>query len=310
MKNKNEVQHIIPTFHKPVFIQFNTRIKAIGSDNALELKVTPFLIENGIIHQLSCVEMPQQNSIVERKHQHILNVARSLLIQASMPEPFWGDAVLTVVHLINKTPSKVLTFKTPLEILFGKQPKYHHLRVFGCLAFASTLKRGRTKFDSKAKRCVFIGYSSGMKAYKLYGLATHEVLYLRDVVLYEHLFPFHKNFSKSLNAPDQCYSLPCIPEPSCHDISFDYIPSQHNQINEACDTNSLHNTQHHVNSDHEYMNNHQTSVDIQPTSAGCCDIQPTPTEARKQVGLEEFQSIWKSIIIISKSQTNQALNTL
>ncbi|KAE8720139.1 hypothetical protein F3Y22_tig00109916pilonHSYRG00111 [Hibiscus syriacus] len=39
------------------------------SDNALELKFTELFTNLGIMHQFSCVETPQQNSIVERKHQ-------------------------------------------------------------------------------------------------------------------------------------------------------------------------------------------------------------------------------------------------
>ena len=71
-----------------VFIQtqFETTIKVIRSDNEIEFFMTNFFINKGIIHQTSHVNTRQKNSIVERKHDHLLNIARALMIQSHLPK--------------------------------------------------------------------------------------------------------------------------------------------------------------------------------------------------------------------------------
>lgn len=64
-------------------------------DNAHELCFTEFFASLGTLHQFFYVESPQQNSVVELKHQHLLNVAQALLFQSRVPIRFWGDCVFT-----------------------------------------------------------------------------------------------------------------------------------------------------------------------------------------------------------------------
>jgi len=107
---------------------------------------------------MSCVETPQQNGVVERKHQHILNITRALIFQSNLPKLFWNFATSHAIFLLNRLPSKVLHNKSPYDILYASSPDLTFIKVFGCEAFASTLAHNRTKLEPRARRCVYLGH--------------------------------------------------------------------------------------------------------------------------------------------------------
>ncbi|RDX66745.1 hypothetical protein CR513_54457, partial [Mucuna pruriens] len=83
----------------------------LWSDNGTEfvnLEFSKFLKDNGVVHELTCVNTPQQNGVAERKSRHLLEVTRALLFQMSVLTVYWGEAVLTTTYLINKLPTRVL----------------------------------------------------------------------------------------------------------------------------------------------------------------------------------------------------------
>ncbi|RVX11871.1 Retrovirus-related Pol polyprotein from transposon TNT 1-94 [Vitis vinifera] len=133
------------------------------------------------------------------KHRHILESARAFRFQAHLPLPFWAECVSTVVHIINRLPTPLLSRQTPFERLYGKLPSYSHIRVFGCLAYATNVHVPH-KFAPRAKRCIFLGYPVGQKAYKLYDLDTHQMFTSRDVVFHETIFPYESIPSPSSNS--------------------------------------------------------------------------------------------------------------
>ena len=187
-----------------------------------------FFCSKGIISYHSCVETPEQNSVVKRKHQHILNIARAFLFQSYVPLCYWGDCILTAVYLINRTPSPLLANKTPFELLHNKKPSYAHLRTFGCLCYCFTLSSQRNKLTPRARASVFLGYPFGYKGYTLLDLESNKTYITKNVVFHETLFPFaHSDIANNVSDLfiDRVIAThtPSVPEPSS------IVPSSHSQ---------------------------------------------------------------------------------
>ncbi|CAL0329743.1 unnamed protein product [Lupinus luteus] len=196
LKTKSEVPGLIENFAALVGTQFGCKIKSIRSDNGKEFYMNEFYAKNGIEHQTSCVETPEQNGIVERKHQHILGVARSLVFQSNLPHCLWNFAVGHAVYLINKQPTRFLFNKSPYSVLYGRMPNINDLKVFGCLGYASTLLSHRRKLDKRARKCVVLGYRQGVKGYVLMDIDNHEIFLSRNTLFYEHVFPYKNDINK------------------------------------------------------------------------------------------------------------------
>lgn len=120
LKEKSELGCIFQKLNTLIQTQFQTKIQVLKTDNAREYFETSlgnYLKSHCIIHQSSCVDTPQQNGVVERKNRHILEVGRSLMFTIHVPKFFWGKAVLTSTYLINKTPSRLLMFQAPYQVI-------------------------------------------------------------------------------------------------------------------------------------------------------------------------------------------------
>jgi hypothetical protein len=256
MKQKSETVSLIQSFFTLIKTQFSATIKKIRLDNGLEFHMPSFYVQHGTLHQKSCVGTPQQNATVERKHQHLLAVARALRFQANLPLPFWGYCVLTATHLINRTPTPLLANKSPFEVLFNKSPNYSYLRVFGCLCYATTLSHNRHKFAPRSIQCIMLGYPQGIKGYRLLNLSTRQIFVSRDVIFYENSFPFHTSYTlptTSMVLPHPVTDTPTAISPISFDsdnsalsLSDHHSPTLSDQISTSLHSSPSHSPLHNT----------------------------------------------------------------
>ncbi|XP_074270762.1 uncharacterized protein LOC141594659 [Silene latifolia] len=156
LNNKTDVHAKFMLFVAMLKRQFSADIKTVRSDNGTEFNtLKPYFDSQGILFQSSCVGTPQQNGRVERKHQHILNVARALRFQAGLPIEFWGECALAAAYLINRTPSRILEGVTPYEMIFSQPPNFENIRVFGSLCYAHNQRARGDKFASRGRKYNF-----------------------------------------------------------------------------------------------------------------------------------------------------------
>uniref|UniRef100_A0A8R7Q7D9 Integrase catalytic domain-containing protein n=1 Tax=Triticum urartu TaxID=4572 RepID=A0A8R7Q7D9_TRIUA len=204
IKHKSEVFQKFHDFQKLVERQFDRKILALQTDWGGEyVKLNSFFTKIGISHHVSCPHAHQQNGSAERKHRHIVEVGLSLLAQASMPLKFWDEAFIAATYLINRMPSKVINFETPLERLFHEKPNYSILRIFGCACWPNLRPYNNHKLQFRSKQCTFLGYSNLHKGFKCLDISTGRVYISRDVVFDENVFPFstlHPNAGARLRA--------------------------------------------------------------------------------------------------------------
>jgi len=162
LKQKFEVLKTLENFVVFVQTQFKTTIKIIIIDNGTEYLMTNLFVNKGIVHETSCVNTSQQNSIVERKQGHISNVSIVLLIKSHLSKNYWSYFVIHVAHIINMLPTPVLNYSSPHEMRYKTTGDFNRSKVFGSLCYVSTLSTNK-KNDPRASKCVFIGFKRGTK---------------------------------------------------------------------------------------------------------------------------------------------------
>lgn len=206
LKHKSEVFSKFQEFQTLVERLFDRKIITMQTDWGGEYQALhSFFSKIGITHHVSCPHAHQQNGPAERKHRHIVDVGLSLLAHAFMPLKFWDEAFYSATYLINRTPTKVLDYATPLERLFGHKPDYNFLRTFGCACWPNLRPYNQRKLAFRSKQCVFHGYSPHHKGYKCLDVASGRVYISRDVTFDENEFPF----SKLHDNADACLYLFC-----------------------------------------------------------------------------------------------------
>ncbi|GJU00503.1 retrovirus-related pol polyprotein from transposon TNT 1-94 [Tanacetum coccineum] len=140
-----------------------------------EVQFGEFCNANDITHNFSAPRTPQSNGVIERKNRTLQEMSRTMLLEQSLPQKLWCNAVDTSTFILNRILIRAILGKTPYELLRGRKPTLDYFRVFGSKFFILNTKDYLTKFDPKSYKGVFLGYSQNRKAYIILNKHTRKV---------------------------------------------------------------------------------------------------------------------------------------
>ena len=106
--------------------------------------------------------------MAERKNHSIVDAARVMLEEKSMPKFYSIGAVRMVVYIQNRIGDKVFAH----ELYLRRKPNLRHLQIFSRIAYVHVPDEKWRKLDLESEKCILVGYSHEQKGYKCYNRRT------------------------------------------------------------------------------------------------------------------------------------------
>lgn len=126
-------------------------------------------------------------------------MVRSMLKKKSLPRNFWGEASMTIVHMLNVCPTKRLGSMVREEAWSGKKLSVNHFKIFRSLCYRHIHGQRRKKLYDKSEKMIFVGYNL-TGSYKLYNPENNRSHSVEMFILMKQVH------GKSLNRRDKISS--------------------------------------------------------------------------------------------------------
>uniref|UniRef100_A0A8D8G2M5 Copia protein n=2 Tax=Culex pipiens TaxID=7175 RepID=A0A8D8G2M5_CULPI len=185
LRSKSEVLERLREYEAMATAHFGTKMSRLRCDNGGEYtgeQVRRFCKQRGIRLEFTVPYTPEQNGVSERLNRTVIEKVRAMMEAKSVPKFLWGEAVITTVYLLNRSPSVAVAGDvTPFEAWSSRKPDVSHLRVFGSECYIHVPKQLRKKLDVKSEKVLFVGYASN--GYRVWN--GEKVIVARDAIFNE-----------------------------------------------------------------------------------------------------------------------------
>nr|GEZ22394.1 retrovirus-related Pol polyprotein from transposon TNT 1-94 [Tanacetum cinerariifolium] len=133
LRSKDETYEFINKYSKQIKVQLNATVRNIQTDNRTTFVnqiLKTYYEDVGISHQTLVARTPQQNDVVERRNQTLVEAARTMLIFSKAPLFLWAEAMVTTCFTQNQSLIRSRHNKTPYELLQERKQDLKYFQVF------------------------------------------------------------------------------------------------------------------------------------------------------------------------------------
>nr|GEV07391.1 hypothetical protein [Tanacetum cinerariifolium] len=157
----------------------HAQVRTVRTDKGTEFlnkTLHAYFAAEGINHQTSVAQTPDQNGIVERRNCTLVEAARTMLSAAKVPLFFWAEAIATACFTQNRSLIIPRHEKTPYHIINDQKPSVKFFYIFGSLCYIIRDGKNLDKMKEKGNACIFVGYSTQSRAYRVFNKRTRVIV--------------------------------------------------------------------------------------------------------------------------------------
>nr|GEY31116.1 hypothetical protein [Tanacetum cinerariifolium] len=167
--------------HHQTLVQrgLQAQVRIVRTDKGMEFlyqTLHAYFAAEGIHHQTSVTRTPEQNGVVKRRNRTLVEAARTMLSAAKVPLFFWAEAIATTCFTQNRSLVIPQHEKTPYHIINDRKPSVKFFHIFGSLCYIVRDGEYLDKMKEKGDACIFVGYSTQPRAYKVFNKRTRVIV--------------------------------------------------------------------------------------------------------------------------------------
>nr|GEU61860.1 hypothetical protein [Tanacetum cinerariifolium] len=179
LRSKDETPKVLIGFLRLVQRGLHAQVRITRTDKGTEFlnqTLHVYFAAEGILHQTLVARTPEQNGVVKRRNRTLVEAALTMLSAAKVHLFFWTEAIATSCFTQNRSLVIPRHEQTPYHIINDRKPSVKFFNNFGSLCYIVRDGENLDKMKEKGDACIFVGYSTQSRAYRMFNKRTKVIV--------------------------------------------------------------------------------------------------------------------------------------